>query len=343
MAQVPSEQLPTEHSEPDAQVVPLATGLATQAPLEQLFVLQSPPSVSQLRPSKELSQKRQVVPLKMLSPQGPATQPPAAPLAMEKSSIQTASEPEVSEPSLLYSSSTVTDPSGSVRTTSVQSTMPCQVVASTVPLMKRRSLSQQLSVLVLTQKRSSLFAAETVVVNRMREVALSAVEPERRAGVPSCPSAVSVVQRAPVTEVKAEASALSVKVSVVVPEPPQTPPPQKSVPPAQGVQSGTKVEPSQTPARQLPTAHSEPALQLVPLATGSGMQAPAVQLPAVQSPSTVSQDAPSGCGSQTTQEVPLKTLSPQPLSTQLEPAVVPRSRSSIQTVSLPASRLVSLV
>ena len=133
MAQVPSEQLPTEHSDPDAQLVPLATGLATQAPPEQLFVLQSPASVSQLRPSKELSQKRQVVPLKMLSPQGPPSQEREAPEVMERSSIQTASEPETPEPSLLYSNSIVTAPTGSVRTTSVQAVSPLQVVASTVP------------------------------------------------------------------------------------------------------------------------------------------------------------------------------------------------------------------
>ena len=204
-------------------------------------------------------------------------------------------------------------------------------------------MSKPDSLLVFSQKRSSVPALVTVVVNRVREVALVAVAPERKAAGASWPWAASALQAEPVTVVKAAVSAASEKSTTVAPEPPQTPPPQKSVPPAQGVQSGTTVLPSQTPARQLPTAHSEPALQLVPLATGSGMQAPALQLPAVQSPSTVSQDAPSGCGSQTTQEVPLKTLAPQPLSTQVEPAVVPRSRSSIQTVSLPTSRLVSLL
>ena len=133
MAQVPSEQLPTEHSEPEAQLLPLATGLATQAPPVQLLLTQSPASVSQLTPSKELSQKRQVVPLKMLSPQAPATQEREAPEVTERSSIQTASEPEIPEPSLPYSNSIVTVPTGSVRTTSVHAVSPLQVVASTVP------------------------------------------------------------------------------------------------------------------------------------------------------------------------------------------------------------------
>ena len=102
---------------------------------KKMLLVQSPASVSQERPSNEASQKMQLVPLKMLSPQGPPVQEREAPEVMRRSSIQTASEPETPDPSLPYSNSIVTVPTESGRTTSVQAVSPLQVVASTVPLM----------------------------------------------------------------------------------------------------------------------------------------------------------------------------------------------------------------
>ena len=84
-------------------------------------------------------------------------------------------------------------PAGRLRTTSVQFTVPSQLVGSTTPFVVRERRSQQLSVLALTQKRSwpaarRLTASVAVLVCELPML------PERSALVPVWAVVVSMRQ-----------------------------------------------------------------------------------------------------------------------------------------------------
>ena len=72
-------------------------------------------------------------------------------------------------------------------------------------------------------------------------------------------------------------------------------------------------------------------------------QLPAWQAETVQSVALASQLVPSETGAQTRHSVPLKMLSPQVLVVQALVVSAAMVRSSIQTVSVPATVLLSLV
>ena len=100
----------------------------------------------------------------------------------------------------------------------------------------------------------------------------------------------------------------------------------------------------QRPVRQVPTRQSVASpSQTVPSAAREGAQAPLRQVPITQSAASASQTVPSGCGSQVTQESPSQTGVPQPSLAPQAPVPVPTERSSIQTVSEPATDEPSLV